>query len=75
MEQVKGETLTLLSHEAYLPGTHGPSTDMGPCPCLDRGARCSFCPFPRWRGGQGFTLLQVKLNHQRLTFERPFLFL
>lgn len=54
MEQVKGETLTLLSHEAYLPGTHGPSTDMGPCPCLDRGAVPSA---PSHAGGEGRALL------------------
>lgn len=54
MEQVKGETLTLLSHEAHLPGTHRPSTDTEPRPCLDRGTIPSA---PSYAGGKGRALL------------------
>ena len=35
----------------------------------------SFCSFLQWQEGQGFTLLQMKLNHRCLAFERSFLFL
>ena len=54
MEQVKGETRTLLSHEAHLPGTHGPSTDTGLCSCLDRDTIPSA---PSYAGGKGRALL------------------
>lgn len=47
---------------------HGAASVPGP-------RQCSFCSFLRWREGQGFTLLQMKLNHRRLAFERSFLLL